>query len=149
MSSPPMSSPDWPGTGHLADALSAFLDGELAPAARQEAEAHLVGCRLCQEELGLVVAARAAIRGLPIHWFRADRFAGLIGDPAVTPFPRRAGWAVAAAAAAAAVAVFLPHEPAVAPPLPSLVDSHAARASVTGDPLTQLAPIAVPVRFGP
>jgi len=30
-----------------------------------------------------------------------------------------------------------------------LADSHAARASVTGDPLSHLAPIAVPVRFGP
>jgi hypothetical protein len=54
-----------------------------------------------------------------------------------------------AAAVAAAVAFLLPREPEVAPSLPSLADSHAARASITGDPLTQLAPIAVPVRFGP
>jgi hypothetical protein len=53
------------------------------------------------------------------------------------------------AAVAAAVALVLPREPEVAPSLPSLADSHAARASITGDPLTQLAPIAVPVRFGP
>jgi hypothetical protein len=61
---------------------------------------------------------------------------------------QRAVWA-AVAAVAAAVALVLPREPQVAPSLPSLADSHAARASVTGDPLTQLAPIAVPVRFGP
>ena len=60
----------------------------------------------------------------------------------------RTAWALAAAVAAG-VAMFLPSEPDVAPSLPSLADSHAARASVTGDPLTHLAPIAVPVRFGP
>jgi hypothetical protein len=47
------------------------------------------------------------------------------------------------------LAMFLPREPQVAPSLPSLADSHAARASITGDPLSHLAPIAVPVRFGP
>jgi hypothetical protein len=36
----------------------------------------------------------------------------------------------------------------VTPVLPALLESHAARASVTGDPLSQLAPIAVPVGFG-
>ena len=47
------------------------------------------------------------------------------------------------------VALLLPRDPEVAPSLPSLADSHAARASITGDPLSQLAPIAVPVSFGP
>ncbi|MDQ3946435.1 MAG: hypothetical protein M3357_15045, partial [Actinomycetota bacterium] len=61
---------------------------------------------------------------------------------------RRAAWALVAAAASAA-ALFLPREPSVAPVLPALVESHAARASVTGDPLSHLAPIAVPVSFGP
>ncbi|HEV7686894.1 MAG TPA: hypothetical protein VGQ80_10005, partial [Acidimicrobiia bacterium] len=60
----------------------------------------------------------------------------------------RAVWALAAAVAAA-IAFLLPREPEVAPSLPSLADSHAARASITGDPLSQLAPIAVPVSFGP
>jgi hypothetical protein len=53
------------------------------------------------------------------------------------------------AAAAATVALLLPRDPSVAPSLPSLADTHAARASITEDPLSQLAPIAVPVRFGP
>jgi hypothetical protein len=71
----------------------------------------------------------------------------------VVPLPaaasrRRAVWGLVAAVAAA-LALVLPQEPEVAPSLPSLADSHAARASITGDPLTQLAPIAVPVRFGP
>ena len=134
-----------PGGEHPDDTLSAYLDDELAPAARREVETHLARCPECRAELDEVAAARRAIRILPVHG--APR-------PLVRTAPRatvrrgRAAWA-AVAAVAAAVAMFLPREPDVAPSLPSLADSHAARASVTGDPLTQLAPIAVPVRFGP
>ncbi|HZQ78354.1 MAG TPA: zf-HC2 domain-containing protein [Acidimicrobiia bacterium] len=147
--------------GHLDDVLSAYLDDELAPAARHEAEAHLAACAACRTELDDVAAARRAIRVLPVHsaprpligagtgppesraW--APR-SGPAGDPAGRR--RRLAWA-AVAAAAAVVAVLLPRDPDVEPKLPSLADSHAATASVTGDPLSQLAPIAVPVRFGP
>jgi hypothetical protein len=52
------------------------------------------------------------------------------------------------AAAAAVVALLLPHEHNVDPELTQLVDSHMARASVDADPLSTLAPIAVPVSFG-
>jgi len=132
-----------PGPGHLDDVLSAYLDDELAPAARREAEAHLAACADCRAELDDIAAARRAVRVLPVH--SAPR-------PLVAPRPggrrRRIVWAVAAVAAAV-VAFLLPRDPEVAPKLPSLADSHAATASVTGDPLTQLAPIAVPVRFGP
>jgi anti-sigma factor RsiW len=146
-------------TGHLGDGLSAYLDDELAPAARREAEAHLAACPTCRAELDEVGAARRAIRIMPVHatprpLVEADR-GGVLLPPTVTtdklrraPSRRRALWAVVAAVAAA-VAFLLPRDPEVAPSLPSLADSHAARASITGDPLTQLAPIAVPVRFGP
>jgi anti-sigma factor RsiW len=147
-----------PGNGgeHLDDTLSAYLDDELAPAARREVEAHLAACPACRAELEEVAAARRAIRIMPVHATPRP----LVGAPSpgarlspeVVPRParsrRRALWAVAAAVAAA-VALVLPRDPEVAPSLPSLADSHAARASITGDPLTQLAPIAVPVRFGP
>ena len=140
---------------HLDDMLSAYLDDELAPAARREAEAHLAGCADCRAELDDVAAVRLAIRILPVH--AAPRplvhdpsggHPGAAGAPRATAPRRRAVWALAAAVAAA-IALVLPREPEVAPSLPSLADSHAARASITGDPLTQLAPIAVPVRFGP
>ena len=157
--------PAGPGGGHLDDVLSAYLDDELAPAARHETEAHLAACAACRSELDDVAAARRAIRVLPVHpaprplvgatgaaagpaespeWFGAgsDR----AGQPGVRR--RRAVWA-AVAAVAAVVAILLPRDPGVEPKLPSLADSHAATASVTGDPLSQLAPIAVPVRFGP
>jgi anti-sigma factor RsiW len=147
--------PCGPGGRHLDDTLSAFLDDELAPAARHEAEAHLAGCADCRAELDEVAAARQAIRILPVHaaarpLVGTDSFGRHPRTPGrQTPPPRRrAAWALAAAVAAA-IAFLLPREPEVAPSLPSLADSHAARASMTGDPLTQLAPIAVPVRFGP
>lgn len=129
-------------SAHLEDALSAYLDDELAPAARREAEAHLAACPACRVELDEVSAVRAAVRALPVHPCPPDLWAQVVEQ--VVPRPgRRAVWA-AAAAAAAVIALLLPREPGVAPPLPALVDSHAARASVHGDPLTQLAPIAVP-----
>lgn len=136
-----------PGHGpHLDDALSAYLDDELAPAARREAEAHLAGCAECREELDEVAAARQAIRVMPVH--AAPRPILGVGPVPASASRRRAVWALVAAAAAA-VAFVTPREPEIAPSLPSLAGSHAARASITGDPLTQLAPIAVPVRFGP
>lgn len=135
-----------PGSGHLDDTLSAYLDDELAPAARREAEAHLAGCPECRDELDEIAAARQAIRILPVH--AAPRPLHGPGAIPVSAARRRAAWALVAAVAAA-VALVLPHDPEVAPSLPSLADSHAARASIGGDPLTQLAPIAVPVRFGP
>jgi len=152
---------------HLGDTLSAFLDDELAPAARREAEGHLAACAQCRAELEEVAAARRAIRIMPVHAARrpfvdAGPPGATVGSswadtsgPSWPPASRSAAsrrrrtvWALAAAAAAA-IALLLPRDPNVAPSLPSLADTHAARASITGDPLTQLAPIAVPVRFGP
>ena len=52
---------------HLGEALSAFLDDELAPAARREAELHLEGCPDCGLELSEAAEGRAAVRALPVH----------------------------------------------------------------------------------
>jgi anti-sigma factor RsiW len=142
----PFGGPPRGSGGHLDDVLSAYLDDELAPAARREAEAHLAACADCRAELADVADARQAIRILPVHGTRLPIFSPPF-RAAVSP-RRKAAWALAAAVAAA-IALVLPREPEVAPSLPSLADTHAARASITGDPLTQLAPIAVPVRFGP
>jgi anti-sigma factor RsiW len=134
---------------HLEEALSAWLDDELAPAARRDAALHLEGCPSCREELDQVARARAAVRALPVRLPPPGFLEDLVpaGVRILRP-RRRAAWAVAAAAASVA-ALFLPREPSVAPALPALVESHATRASVTGDPLSQLAPIAIPVSFGP
>lgn len=131
---------------HLGDAVSAWLDDELAPAARRETAAHLDACAACREEVELTREARMAVRALPVRYPPPDLL-GALAPPLPFREPRRrVAWALAAAAAAIA-ALLLPRESSVTPVLPALVDSHAARASVTGDPLTQLAPIAVPVRF--
>lgn len=134
---------------HLDDVLSAYLDDELAPAARREAEDHLRGCAECRAELDEVASARHAIRILPVHTTSRPLLEPADDPGWVAGGRRRARAAWAVAAAAAAVAMVLPQEPEVAPSLPSLAGSHAARASITGDPLSQLAPLAVPVRFGP
>jgi anti-sigma factor RsiW len=51
--------------GHLGDALSALLDGELAPAQQDAARAHLSVCADCSRELAAVGQARTWIRALP------------------------------------------------------------------------------------
>lgn len=137
---------------HLDDALSAYLDDELAPAARREADAHLAVCADCRAELDDVAAARHAIRIMPVHAaprpiLDLDRVPGT-GPVQAHRRRARAAWALAAGVAAG-VAMFLPSEPEVTPSLPTMAGSHAARASITGDPLSQLAPLAVPFRFGP
>lgn len=142
--------PPGPGSdGHLDDVLSAYLDDELAPAARREADAHLAACADCRAELDDVAAIRQAVRILPVHAAPHPLLDWPVAAAVAAASPRRrAAWALAAVAAAA-IAMLLPREPEVAPSLPTLAGSHAARASITGDPLSQLAPIAVPVRFGP
>ena len=143
-----MSTPLRPTSGpHLEEALSAWLDDELAPAARREAALHLEVCALCREELDLVARARAAVRALPVR-VPPPGFLEELVPPSVRILRprRRLAWAAASVAASVA-ALFLPREPAVAPALPALVESHATRASVTGDPLSQLAPIAIPASF--
>ena len=59
--------PSGPPGEHLGDTLSAFLDDELAPAARHESEVHLAACAACRAELEEVAAARRAIRIMPVH----------------------------------------------------------------------------------
>ncbi|MGH9034747.1 MAG: anti-sigma factor family protein [Acidimicrobiia bacterium] len=135
---------------HLEEAISAWLDDELAPAARREAALHLERCPDCRQELDLVARARAAVRALPVRTPPPGFLEDLVPPAIRSLYPRRRGaaWAMAAAAASVA-ALFLPREASVTPVLPALVESHATRASLTADPLSQLAPIAVPVSFGP
>jgi anti-sigma factor RsiW len=54
-----------PSGGHLGDALSALLDGELLPAQEQGARAHLAVCPDCTRELSAVGQARTWVRALP------------------------------------------------------------------------------------
>ena len=51
--------------GHLGDALSGLLDGELGAAQQDAAQAHLAGCPACARELSAVRQARTWVRALP------------------------------------------------------------------------------------
>lgn len=51
---------------HPGDLLSAWLDGELAPAEAATVSAHLDGCSACAAERDEVEEARTAIRALPL-----------------------------------------------------------------------------------
>jgi anti-sigma factor RsiW len=131
--------------GHLGDVLSALLDGELADAALVAAETHLEGCAECTHELRLASEARELIRGLPPVEPPATFYPALLAG-------RRRRLAVAALASAAVagltfVGLRAPQESPVTPPVNQLVLDHAATASVSGDPVSELVPVGVPVAF--
>ncbi len=113
---------------HLADLLSALLDGELDAAGRRTAGAHLADCEPCRLELARVGSARAVLRGLPV----------LEAPPGMIPVARRRfpspAWASAIAIAVALVVglVIGPGASDTAVPLDTLGDQHNAR--VVGDP---------------
>jgi anti-sigma factor RsiW len=132
---------------HAGDALSALLDGMLGPDEAAAVHAHLAGCDLCRAELRAVSEARAWVRALPP-----------VEPPIGFGHRRRPeeGWRrgvaamVATAAAALAVVGFVRPGPSrVEPPVTQLVERHAAAASSSGDPLSELAPAGVPVIFRP
>jgi anti-sigma factor RsiW len=50
---------------HLGRNLSALVDGELSPAARDRAHAHLVVCEQCRAEANALRELRKRMRGLP------------------------------------------------------------------------------------
>ncbi len=145
-------------TGHLGDALSALLDGELPRLEEEAARAHLAGCPNCAEELRAVRQARTWVRAVPPveppFGFYERMLRG--APPAVPAFAaqpglrRRAGMAALGAAAAAVTVLGIgsPSPRPVSPPVPRLVEAHATSASVGADLLSKLAPVGVPVSFG-
>src|SRR5919199_1642583 len=55
----------WSFGAHVRDELSAYLDGELAPAARQAVDEHLAACAECRAELESLRQTRDLLRALP------------------------------------------------------------------------------------
>jgi anti-sigma factor RsiW len=124
---------------HLGDAISALLDGELSPAEAAQADAHVLVCAECRDELMAIARMRDLVRQLP-----------LVPVPRlVRPAARRPVALVAAAAAVVALAgvTYRPPAQTQSPPVGRFVQAHAA--SNLGDPLSNLAPAAVPVGFRP
>lgn len=147
------------GPPHLGPGLSALLDGELSAEDERAARSHLATCMDCSQELAMIAAARAWVRGLPGVEPPAGYVDHLVRQGRAGPWPmglalpgRRwgVGVAVAAVVGALGLAATGPTEgPTVSPPVAQLVEAHAAGASVDGDPLRHLAPAGVPVSFRP
>jgi anti-sigma factor RsiW len=147
------------------DVLSAYLDGEATADERALVERELATSEEWRAVMTELRETRDLLRGLPVHDAPPGFWAGVLaGDAeqpvsrAVSPTPldsrrrrrtRVAGWVAGAAAAAAIVAVVLvPQEDTVKPPVGTLVTSHAARSSLSAEPVSQLAPVATPVVIG-
>lgn len=60
--------------------LSSFVDRELAPPARAEAEAHLAGCGSCRGRLRGLEALKAAVSNAPSPALPGDLKAALLGE---------------------------------------------------------------------
>jgi len=156
------------------DVLSAYLDGECTPAERVAVEARLAADPRWRAELEAVRGARDALRRLPrreppagfleslLTGVAASGRTGPSSAPAVDELAaarraRRArGSALAAAAAAAAVAVAVAVAVAtpeggggqeVSPAIAQLSQTHAATAGLEVDPVSGVAPAAVPVEL--
>jgi anti-sigma factor RsiW len=152
------------------DLLSAYADDELGVDERAAVEARLAESAEWRAILGEVEETRAMLRGLPVREAPPAAWASTLAtveadaqprdvdaqDPA-PPVPisrarRRTAvvWKAAAGVAAAAVVaavILVPTRSSSRPPVASLVNTHAARSSLTEDPVSQLAPVAGPVRF--
>jgi anti-sigma factor RsiW len=135
---------------HLGDLISALLDGELSGPARVAAEAHLGTCMVCAGEYQATAAIREAVRSLP----PVDPPFGVIEAVLVSGRQSRRSrrrppvWVAGLVAAGSLVilAAVPRHSQSVQPPVATFVDAHAA-ATPGGDPISGLAPVAVPVSF--
>lgn len=132
-------------TEHLGEALSALADGQLDHDEEAAALDHLAGCEPCATELAGAQAMRALVRALapvdPRHPLVAS----------APPARRRSGrMAGVLAAAAASVAMLLlagvELDPGTGPQVAQLVQVHTT-SPVNADPMSQVAPAALPVSF--
>jgi len=86
--------------GDVRDALPDYLHDRLDATRRRAVESHLAACEACREELSLLRALRATMRGAPAVNVRAIA-------AAIPPYrvPAQRGWAMGWRAAAAIVAI--------------------------------------------
>ncbi len=157
------------------DVLSAYLDGELAPVERAELEARLAADPDARAELDEVSEVRTLVRGLaepalPAGFLDDLLAAGGADEAAASRADTRSSAAVldldahrtrrrgharvaaaiatAAAAVAIVVAVAVPSRSTTKPALATDVRVHQAGSAASGDPVSGLAPLAGPLRFG-
>ena len=85
--------------GQCRENLSAYADGELSPAEKISADAHLAGCAACRAELGFIQSAKAAISGVPSPRMPESLKQTLLGEAgrrARQESPRPSFWSVPA-----------------------------------------------------
>jgi anti-sigma factor RsiW len=125
---------------HLGDFLSAMVDGELTECQRRTADEHLARCPACRAELDMTARIHRLVAGLPVLAVPAPVWARMTAGGRR---PRSLVWAGAAAAVIglSLLATSAPN-PRVTPPITRFVQVHAV--SSGSDPVTQLAPAAVP-----
>lgn len=136
------------------DLLSAYLDGELTAPQRAAVEARIATSTSWSRSRREIGDVRDAVRALPVPLAPPGFWeAVLVEVDPVTPLrrrrvPRPLGWvAGSAAAAVVAVAFVVPSPHTTTPSVATMVDSHASRSSLNQDPITQLAPVAQPVKL--
>lgn len=159
----------------MSDDVSAYLDGELDAGERASFTAALDQDPALRTELAEVGEVRDLVRGLDPPAMPDDFIERLLAagaadaeaatDVAADPAPvvqletartsRRRGWTRFAAAAvgvaagvAVVAAVALPGPQSSAPALATQVRVHQAGTAASGDPVSGLAPLTGPVRFG-
>jgi anti-sigma factor RsiW len=133
------------------DRLSAYLDGELDPDERGAIESYVAASQEWRVELDEVSWARDTLRRLPVHEAPPGFWEAALAPELAQArarrrrVPRIAGLGAAAAAVAAVVtaALVVPSPDRVTPKVPAVADAHAVRASVTDDPVSQLAPVSL------
>lgn len=131
-------------TGHLGDALSALADGQLDAGDEAAALDHLAGCEPCAAELAAIMAVRTLVRALPPVEPRRP----LVAVPAEPRRPGRLAGILAAAAASVAMVLLsgVQQDAGTGPQVAQLVQVHTT-SPVNAEPMSQLAPAALPVSF--
>lgn len=151
-----------PGTDDERELLSAYLDGELDGTDAARTEARLAKDHGWRAELDALRTVRDRLRSLP----EREPPAGFVDDlvragradlarrsDTVQRSARRTRRlaAIAAAAAAIGVAFAVPSTESPAPVRPAIDESaegHAVNAALADDPISQLAPAAIPASAG-
>jgi anti-sigma factor RsiW len=140
------------------DALSAYLDGELDDAGRDEVAARLAESADWRAILGELRETRGALRALPqvdaapefwTNVLAGDDVVDLASARRAKERRRPAAWKLAVTGAAAAVVIVvgvaaIPQRDKVTPAVATFTDAHAARSSITDDVVSNLASVGIP-----
>jgi predicted anti-sigma-YlaC factor YlaD len=129
---------------HPGDLLSAYLDDELSAGEMAAIDGHLVDCVACRDEMEATTWARQVLRGLRQPELPFGLVERVLARPRTGVLPM--AWAAAAVAAVALGFLSLGGPQQATPPTVNrMVQAHAA--STGGEPVSGLAPLAVPVSF--